>query len=190
MKKYKSLSLIVAGFVLGVALSYAPQLEAATTKLLGSKVGNVLSVKIDDRKIGEGAVVNGTTLVPLRVIANEAGMEVVKVDSKEVVLSAPEIPVNDIEKSEDVESINAQISDLNKKIRDAEEVISNKVRTENYINSIRESWDGVDDNRNLKEAKQEQIESVNRMQKALTDAETNLPLYTEQLEELKSKLKN
>lgn len=97
MKNIRNLSLVLAGFVLGAAVTFTPQIQAAAGKLLGSKVGNVVNVKIDNKSIGQGAVISGTTYVPLRVTANEMGLEVVKVDSKEVLLSSgDEIPVNDI----------------------------------------------------------------------------------------------
>lgn len=195
MKKYKGVTLVLLGFVLGVSISYAPQLEAAASKLLGSKVGNVLQVKIDNKTIGEGAVINGTTYVPLRVTANEMGLEVKKVDSKEVVLSSgegSEIPVNDLplpqDNSEKIKSINDQISDLNKKIRESRDVLANREQLLKEIESIKKTWVDISVSDSLKGIKDEQIKIMENYQKLLTDAETNLPLYEKQLEDLKEQL--
>lgn len=201
MKKYNGVTLILLGFVLGVSISYAPQLEAAASKLLGSKVGNVLQVKIDDKTIGEGAVINGTTYVPLRVTANEMGLEVTKVDSKEVVLSSQEggeIPVNDIPSTqsgtEKIKELNAQISDLNKKIRESKDVLTNKEQNLRAIQAyrdtaeiIKKALDNGTDHYTIEDYNKN-MDSAEKMQKVLNDAETNLPLYEKQLEELKAQL--
>lgn len=201
MKKYNVVSLILLGFVLGVSISYAPQLEAAASKLLGSKVGNVLQVKIDDKAIGEGAVINGTTYVPLRVTANEMGLEVKKVDSKEVVLSSPEggeVPVNDIPSTQSdtdkIKELNAQISEINKKIRESKDVLTNKEQNLRAIQAyrdtaeiIKKALDHGTDHYTIEDYNKN-IDSAEKMQKLLNDAETNLPLYEKQLEELKAQL--
>lgn len=195
MKKYKGVTLVLLGFALGMSISYAPQIEAAASKLLGSKVGNVLQVKIDNKTIGEGAVINGTTYVPLRVTANEMGLEVKKVDSKEVVLSSgegSEIPVNDLplpqDNSEKIKSINDQISDLNKKIRESRDVLANREQLLKEIESIKKTWIDISVSDSLKGIKDEQIKIMENYQKLLTDAETNLPLYEKQLDDLKEQL--
>jgi hypothetical protein len=201
MKKYKGVTLVLLGFALGMSISYAPQIEAATSKLLGSKVGNVLQVKIDNKTIGEGAVINGTTYVPLRVTANEMGLEVKKVDSKEVVLSSPEggeVPVNDIPSTQGdeelVRELNAKISELNKKVRESKDVLTNKEQNLRAIKAyrdtaeiIKKALDQGTDHYTIDDYNKN-IESAEKMQKLLTDAETNLPLYEKQLEDLKEQL--
>ncbi|WP_199925699.1 hypothetical protein [Paenibacillus bouchesdurhonensis] len=199
MRKFKSISLILLGLVLGLSISYAPKLEAAASKLLGSKVGNVLSVKLDDKSIGQGAVIDGTTYVPLRAAANELGMEVVKVDNKEVVLSSgSESAGNDIpkpnDKSAQIQNLNAQISELNKKIRNAEEILVNKERSEGAIEDmesmkeiIEKSWD-LGSELYDKQTYDMYVEKADNLRKVLKDAETNLPTYKQQLESLKVEL--
>jgi len=193
MKKYKGLLLVVAGFVLGVAFAYVPTLEAATSKLLGSKVNVVLDVKIADKSIGEGAVINGTTLVPLRVIAEEARMEVLKVDSKEVVLSEPS---NDIDVAPNVNAseINERISELNKKIKNAKSVLANK---EGALRQIKTSQEYLTNYEKFKDSGSElyseeyrkvELEKMNNLQKILDDAELNLPLWERELVQLETQL--
>lgn len=194
MKSIRNISLILAGFLLGVAVTFTPQIKAATNKLLGSKVGNVLNVKIDDRTIGEGAVINGTTLVPLRVIANEAGMEVIKVDSKEVVLSSgSEIPVNDIP-SNNQDEISSRITELTKNIKTAKSVLSNK---EGALRQIKASQEYLNNYEKLKDTGSEfyteeyrkvELDKMNNLQKVLDDAERNLPIWEKELSDLESQL--
>lgn len=189
MKKTKAFGFILLGFILGLSISYAPQLEAATSKLLGNKVSKVLKVKIDSREIGEGAVINGTTLVPLRVIANEAGMEVIKVDSKEVVLSTPTTDTS----SEESALIN-QITEVNKKIKTAKSVIANK---EGALRQIKASQEYLSNYEKFKDTGSEfyteeyrkvEFDKMNNLQKVLDDAEINLPIWEQELAELELKL--
>lgn len=193
MKKYKGLLLIFAGFMLGVAFTYGSTLEAATSKLLGSKVNVVLDVKIADKSIGEGAVINGTTLVPLRSIANEAGMEVLKVDSKEVVLSKPSNEIN-VSFSVNEDEVNERISELNRKIKNAQSVLANK---EGALRQIRTSQEYLTNYEKFKDSGSElyseeyrkvELEKMNNLQKILDEAEANLPLWEKELAELEGQL--
>lgn len=196
MKKLRNLSLILAGFVLGVTVAYAPQIQAATNKLLGSKVGNVLSVKLDGQKIGDGGVIGGTTYVPLRVVANNLGAEVVRVDKNEVVLSTGPDPTDPNMDQINVkrEALITQIRDLNIKINDARNVIQNKANLEkeisyrqeniNMLQRMKESNDPSYSEENMI-SNQKYIEKYKAI---IDDAETNLPIWEKELADLESQL--
>lgn len=70
MKKLKELSLILSGVILGFGLSFSPQIYAATSSLLGNKVDKVIVVKLDKVEIGQAAIIDGVSLLPLRAISN------------------------------------------------------------------------------------------------------------------------
>ncbi|MFD1266882.1 hypothetical protein [Paenibacillus motobuensis] len=196
MKMIRNLSLVLAGFVLGAAVMFTPQIQAATSKLLGSKVGNVVSVKIDDKSIGQGAVINGTTYLPLRATANEMGLEVTKVDTKEVLLSSgSEVSgTQAVNNSEQMKKLQEQIRELNKEISGAENVIGNK---EAILRLIESSQDMVELLEQQKADNNEYydenmytmyVERLEKSKKNLQDAETNLPLYKQKLTELEAEL--
>lgn len=88
-KQLKNISLVLSGVVLGVAISFSGEISAATSKLLGGKVGKVMTVTLDDKSIGEAPVIGGTSYVPVRAAANELGLEVA-VEGNEVKLTTPE----------------------------------------------------------------------------------------------------
>jgi len=198
MKNIRNFSLVLAGFILGAAVTFTPQIQAATSKLLGSRVGNVLNVKIDDKSIGQGAVINGTTYLPLRVTANEMGLEVTKVDAKEVTLSSgSEFPINDIptiDNSEKTKKLQEQISELNRKIRSAENVIGDKDAMLRMIERSKEMAEALEKQKaaNFEYYDEDMykmyVERINNSQKILDEAETNLPIYKQQLADLESQL--
>lgn len=86
MKKLlKNIGLLFTGAVVGVAISFAPDIQAATSKLLGGTVAKVITVKKDGNVIGEGGIINNTTYLPVRTVVNSVdGIEVGSVSSSEV----------------------------------------------------------------------------------------------------------
>lgn len=70
VKKIKELSLILSGVVLGLGLSFSPQIYAATSSLLGSKVDKVITVKLDKVKLGDAIAIDGTSYLPIRSLSN------------------------------------------------------------------------------------------------------------------------
>ena len=198
MKKFRNLSLVLAGFALGVAVAYSPQIQAAASSLLGSKVGNVLDVKIDNKSIGKGAVINGTTYVPLRSAANAMGMEITKVDSKEVNLvsdTEPTPPTTPIVDNSDqirlkVEELNGKISEIKMKITYAEDVISNKESTLNAIQRNKEMLEILDKQKAAgselyNEANYQMYQKqIEKSQNNLDNAERDLPILKQQLADL------
>lgn len=90
MKKHvKNISLVLGGVVLGVAISFSGDISAATSKLLGGKVGKVMTVTLNNKSIGDAPVIGGTSYVPVRTAANSLGLEV-KVSGNEIILNTPE----------------------------------------------------------------------------------------------------
>lgn len=190
MKKTGKISLILAGFVLGVAVTSSPTIHAATFKLLGSKVSAVLNVKINNKSIGDGAVINGTTYVPLRSAANQMGLEVTKVDSTEVTLTGQNITDNSDQIRTKINEIDGKIGDLNVKIRNANDVISNKDAINRQISRDEDNLKLMDNMKannspmyddNTYKATQQRIDNS---KKTLSDAETNLPIWQQQLADL------
>lgn len=86
MKRHlKNIGLLFTGVVVGISISFAPDIQAATSKLLGGTVAKVITVKKDGKVIGEGGIINNTTYLPVRTVVNSVdGIEVGSVSSSEV----------------------------------------------------------------------------------------------------------
>lgn len=147
MRKFKNLALVFGGVLIGVTISYAPDLQAAASKLLGEKVAKVITVKKDGQAIGDGAIINGTTYLPVRSLVNSLeGIEVGKVSSTEVNLESTETegeqtPTTDYEQKgkEEQQQIeqntieqNAKANELRSEIRETQKEI-NDVAYNAYI---------------------------------------------------------
>ena len=181
MKKLRNLSLVLAGFALGVTVAYAPQIQAAANNLLGSKVGNVLNVKINNKSIGSGAVINGTTYVPIRAAANAMGMEVAKVDSKEVLIVTSDVQptADDIQKENDKAVLTNKINGLKTVIKSSQDEINTltdqvaelKVKADNDTSTVGTAKTQYNIfNKSLEEKKNELADQ----QKQLADLESQL----------------
>lgn len=96
-KTLKNLSLVFAGIVVGVVISYSPDIYAASSKLLGTKITKVMNVNYNSKFIGEAPVINGVSYIPVRAAANELGLGI-EVE-KEINLIAPESSESSIEPS-------------------------------------------------------------------------------------------
>lgn len=204
-KQVKSISLVLSGVVLGVAISFSGEISAATSKLLGGKVGKVMTVSLDDKKIGEAPVIGGTSYVPVRTAANELGLEV-KVSGNEIQLTSPEEEVQpDVpqegsvqDNSDQVEAqkdtITRETNAIKVQIKEYESVVSNKEAITRGIDSDSEYLKNMEESR----ARGSEfyslalIEStkdgIAKSKKLLEDAETNLPLLKQKLSELESQL--
>lgn len=145
MKKHlKNVGLLAIGVVVGVTISFAPDIQAATSKLLGGKVAKVVTVKKDGEVIGEGGIINGTTYLPVRTLVNSVdGIEVGSVTSSEVNLVTDE-PGSDVvsepgsEPVTDPENPESPVPD-GKAIADQEQAELNRLTQEKNekINGIR-----------------------------------------------------
>lgn len=63
--------------------------SAATNSLIGKKVQNVVSVKVNDRQVKDAVVIDGTTYVPVRSFSEASGYSI-KFGKGEVLLTTPE----------------------------------------------------------------------------------------------------
>lgn len=86
MKKHlKNIGLLFTGVIVGISISFTPDIQAATSKLLGGTVAKVITVKKDGKVIGEGGIINNTTYLPVRIVVNSVdGIEVGSVNSSEI----------------------------------------------------------------------------------------------------------
>lgn len=196
MKKWRGLGIFALGLFVGICVSFAPELQAASSKLLGGKVGNVLSVKLDGKYIGDGGVIGGTTYVPLRTVSNNLGAEVVKVNKNEVVLSTGPDPSN-----VNMDKINAQRDEIISQIRilnvKAERARSTIKQKDMLLKNIQDLDARIEVAKrlmtvegsgytmaNVESLEQSKIEIENR----LKEAETNLPLWEKEIADLETQL--
>lgn len=214
MKKHlKNVGLLAIGIVVGVSISFAPEIQAVTSKLLGGKVEKVITVKKDGEVIGEGGIINGTTYLPVRTIVNTVdGIEVGKVSSSEVNLvstedpetSEPSTPVDLTEKARQEEEalklqteennrkindLRASIKEINKKINDAtfkvniEQSTSYKA-SKIYVDNYESGKGGSMREEDYNYYKSE----LDRMNKEKQEAESELPGLKSELSDLESQL--
>lgn len=72
----KKIGTLILGIVIGVGLTLSPQIYGAGAKLLGAKVDNTLDIKLNGTSIGQGAVIEGTSYLPVRSAAKALGLKV------------------------------------------------------------------------------------------------------------------
>lgn len=158
-KQVKNIGLVLSGVVLGLAISFSGEISAATSKLLGGKVGKVMTVTLDNKSIGEAPVIGGTSYVPVRIAANSLGLEV-KVNGNEINLTSPtettvteqEEPVNDTAKKEleiKIEQVERKIASSKTSLESKEKeldaakgvVASGSVGFVSVVESLQKSYD-------------------------------------------------
>ncbi|BFH70590.1 hypothetical protein J27TS7_58970 [Paenibacillus dendritiformis] len=83
MKKF------ILGIIVGALLAFSPQVYSAASSLVGKKIDGQIEVKLDGKQVGSAVVVEGTSYLPVRNIANELGLKI-KVDKKEVTITSEE----------------------------------------------------------------------------------------------------
>lgn len=121
-KTLKNLSLVFAGIVVGVVISYSPDIYAASSKLLGTKITKVMNVNYNSKFIGEAPVINGVSYIPVRAAANELGLGI-EVE-KEINLIAPEVTESSTEPTLPDTSTTAPVVDNTEKIKKLNEQIN------------------------------------------------------------------
>lgn len=137
----KKIGMLLVGIVIGVGLTLSPQIYGAGAKLLGAKVDKTLEVKLNGTSIGQGAVIDGTSYLPVRAAASALGLEV-NVDSKQVDLKSAtrdelaqkadieQQALTDSEtKSNTITTLNALIKLSNQKIGSLETAITGSEKT-------------------------------------------------------------
>lgn len=215
MKKIKDLSLVLSGVVLGIGILYAPTIYAATSSLLGTKVDKVMTVKLDDKKIGDAVVINGTSYLPVRATANAFNAEVA-VNSSEISLTSGNDVADEpvIEGAKTAEQ-NAEIAKEQQKESEANTAKMNKLYTDKRAVEVKiekaesltlivngESYKRLQDKVKLFEERVSsypdrpefviELESYKSdlaiMDKSIADAKANLPIWEKELADLEAQL--
>ncbi|WP_438351567.1 hypothetical protein ACP8HI_13550 [Paenibacillus sp. FA6] len=122
MKKLKSTSLILLGVILGLGLSFSPQIYAATSGLLGSTVSGIFTIEQNGKKIADSAIINGSAYVPVRLMAEATGT-LLTVEGKVITLGKSGMTQLT---SEEFEIETAKVNKLNADKRTLEIKIKNK----------------------------------------------------------------
>jgi hypothetical protein len=81
----KTISTLLVGVVIGLGISFSPEIQAAADKLVGQKVSKTMDVKLNDKSIGQAAVIEGTSYLPVRALSENLGVTV-GVNSTEIKL--------------------------------------------------------------------------------------------------------
>lgn len=190
----KKIGVLAIGIVIGATLTISPQIYGAGTKLLGSKVDNTLDIKLNGKSIGQGAVINGTSYLPVRSAANALGLEV-NVDSKQVDLqgksseelaSIAQKEQSEMDKSEKVMALKSQIEIAKRNIEELtngleqaqKRVDAKKINYESVMNNPNASQEGKDLEAKTYELMKQSLENVKNSlsaeQQKLTDLEAQL----------------
>lgn len=205
MSKLKNIILVASGVFIGVAISFSTDIYAATSKLLGSNVSKVVTVKKNGKVIGDGAVINGTTYLPVRAIVNTInGIEVGSVDSTEVNLITPssddlaviaakeqeEMDRKTKEYNDAVTELRTNIKSVQKQIEEAQfniniEETSTSYKTAKIAVELYEKGNG---GANSESGYLAYKAEYDRLNKAKEDAILSLPRLKEQLAGLESQL--
>lgn len=195
----KKIGTLLLGIIIGAALTFSPQIYGAGAKLLGSKVDNTLDIKLNGKSIGQGAVINGTSYLPVRSAANALGLGVT-VDSTTVDLtgkSSEELAA--IAAAEQAEMDRAdQISKINALIERSKSLIaayeSGAAKNQSSADKLKESYEitiqrsGVSEE-NKAQAKSrydEAVRAVNVVKEKLEAEKQNLADLEAQLAKLQA----
>ncbi|MFK4167249.1 hypothetical protein ACI2LM_13465 [Paenibacillus lautus] len=119
MKKLRSLSTLLAGIIIGVGISFAPDIYATTSKLLGKEVDKVMEVELNNKNIGQAAVMEGTSYLPVRAVAEGLDLKI-DVTKDKIKLTSPSAEENAIKAGEEQEQANQKhkaISEISSQIR-------------------------------------------------------------------------
>lgn len=105
------------GLIVGALLMFSSQIYAASSKLLGNEVDNVMDVSLEGKTIGQAAVIDGTSYIPVRTLAEEFNLKV-NVSPGEIKLSNPTAEENakkaeeNTKKAADEQAVNDKMTDL------------------------------------------------------------------------------
>ncbi|MBY9081193.1 hypothetical protein KIH86_23890 [Paenibacillus sp. HN-1] len=164
----KKIGTLLLGIVIGAVLTFSPQIYGAGAKLLGSKVDNTLDIKLNGKSIGQGAVINGTSYLPVRSTAKALGLEV-KVDSTTVDLTGKSSEeLSAIAKAEqkemtDKENKENKITDLTARIEKSKKDISGYESaidaSQSNVTSRKAQLDAANSNPNLAQVYKDRAQS-------------------------------
>lgn len=197
--KLQKIGTLLLGIVIGAALTFSPQIYGAGAKLLGSKVDNTLDIKLNGKSIGQGAVINGTSYLPVRSAANALGLGV-KVDSTTVDLtgkSSEEISAiaaaeqAEMDKQTEIERLTLLIDLSKKRVAVYESGVANN---QSSADQLKESYDILSQRSGVSEEKKEQakakydesVRAVNVVKDKLEAEKQNLADLEAQLAKLQS----
>lgn len=82
---------LVVGMIIGAALTFGIQAGAAGLLSKGDKVANVREVTFNGKTVGNAAIVNDSSLVPVRPISDALGLTI-NFDGGKINLSTPTTP--------------------------------------------------------------------------------------------------
>jgi predicted RNase H-like nuclease (RuvC/YqgF family) len=204
----KKIGLILIGIVIGAGITLSPQIYGAGAKLLGAKVDKTMEIKLNGKSIGQGAVIDGTSYIPVRSAANALGMGV-SVDSTQVNLTTlnsaeqnaaiareEQAKMDQEQQGKDnaafIEKLNRDIASSKRKIEsynNAMNRISNEItRTKNMLDTVNANAQAPEES--IKEAQEKYNTAVNaesEMQKKIDAEQKNLADLESQLASLQQK---
>jgi hypothetical protein len=190
----KKIGTLIIGIIIGVGLTLSPQIYGASVKLLGKDVDNQLEVKLNDKVIGQAAVIEGTSYIPVRAFANEYQLEVA-VDSKSITLTSPTAEENakEAQRQQDESDKATKITTLNSQIEISKanvESYSNGVEyAEKKLASVKISYDEVMSNPNgSQEYKDSETKRYEGFKQTLENAKALLAKEQANLADLESQL--
>ncbi|OMF98174.1 hypothetical protein [Paenibacillus sp. FSL R7-0337] len=190
----KKIGLLLVGIIIGAGLTLSPQIYGAGAKLLGAKVDKTLDIKLNGNSIGQGAVIDGTSYLPVRAAANALGLEV-SVDSKQVDLqgkSSEELAEiakkqqADMDKNEKIASLKSQIEISKSKVASYAKAVESG---EKMVETKKQTYDEVMNNPNAgQEGKDLETKTYELAKQALETRKANLAAEQANLADLESQL--
>ncbi|WP_028547239.1 hypothetical protein [Paenibacillus taiwanensis] len=120
MKKF------VMGLIVGALFMFSAQAFGTSSKLVGLEVGGTMDVNLQGKKIGEAAVIEGKSYLPVRDLANGLQMEV-KVENKIIKL----------EPNDELKEFNRQrTEELAQKAKEDQEKAEKEAANKNRITTL------------------------------------------------------
>lgn len=109
----KKIGTLLLGIAIGAGLMVSPNIYGAGAKLMGKEVDKQMEVKLDDTVIGQAAVIEGTSYIPIRAFANQYNLGI-DVDATTITLTSPSSEESDkiAKEQQDVMDKAVKASDL------------------------------------------------------------------------------
>ena len=190
----KKIGMLLVGIVIGVGLTLSPQIYGAGVKLLGAKVDKTLDIKLNGTSIGQGAVIDGTSYIPVRAAANALGLEV-SVNSKQVDLQGKTSEeLTAIAQKEQEETDNTgKIASLNAQIKISKSKVESYVKAvesgEKMVETKKQTYDEVMNNPYAgQEGKDLEARTYELAKQALETRKANLAEEKAKLADLEAQL--
>jgi hypothetical protein len=190
----KKIGMLLVGIIIGVGLTLSPQIYGAGAKLLGAKVDKTMDIKLNGTSIGQGAVIGGTSYIPVRAAANALGLEV-RVDSKQVDLqgkSSEDLAgiakkqQEDMDKNEKIASLKSQIEISKSKVESYVKAVESG---EKMVEAKKQTYDEVMNNPNAgQEGKDLETKNYELAKQSLETRKANLVAEQQNLATLESQL--